>query len=98
MNLSRGEVPKNTFFINYLMNKGVLMQINCIMSLEALQNYRIRQSMLILKAIRVVAEVLNPKNIKIAQREALMWGPINRSIEYGNVVHEILSFVKQKKH
>jgi hypothetical protein len=25
-----------------------------------------------------------------------MWGPINRSIEYGNVVHEILSFVKQK--
>jgi hypothetical protein len=64
MNLSRGEVPKNTFFINYLMNKGVLMQINCIMSLEALQNYRIRQSMLILKAIRVVAEVLNLKNIK----------------------------------
>jgi hypothetical protein len=44
------------------MNKGVLMQINCIMSLEALQNYRIRQSMLILqKAIRVVAEVLNRK-------------------------------------
>jgi hypothetical protein len=52
MNLSRkGEVPKIicVLFINYLMNKGVLMQINCSMSLEALQNYRIRQSMLILQ-------------------------------------------------
>jgi ATP-dependent exoDNAse (exonuclease V) beta subunit len=50
------------------------------------------------KAIRVVAEVLNPKNIKIAQREALMWGTHQQeSIEYGNVVHEILSFVKTKK-
>jgi hypothetical protein len=47
------------------------------MSLEALQNYRIRQSMLILKAIRVVAEVLNPKNINSPTR-ALMWGPINK--------------------
>jgi hypothetical protein len=39
MNLSRkGEVPNMcNFFINYLMNKGVLMQINCIMSLEALK-------------------------------------------------------------
>jgi hypothetical protein len=51
MNLSRESAQNNmcTFFINYLMNKGVLMQINCIMSLEALQNYRIRQSMLILQ-------------------------------------------------
>jgi hypothetical protein len=45
----RSENNMCTFFINYLMNKGVLMQINCIMSLEALQNYRIRQSMLILQ-------------------------------------------------
>jgi ATP-dependent exoDNAse (exonuclease V) beta subunit len=49
------------------------------------------------KAIRVVAEILNPKNIKIAQREALMWGTHQQeSIEYGNVVHEILSFVKTR--
>jgi hypothetical protein len=31
------------------------------------------------KAIRVVAEVLNPKNIKNSPTRALMWGPINRS-------------------
>jgi hypothetical protein len=51
MNLSRKGETKIIcvfFLFNYLMNKGVLMQINC-MSLEALQNYRIRQSMLILQ-------------------------------------------------
>jgi hypothetical protein len=37
------------------------------------------------------------KNIKIAQREALMWGTHQQeAIEYGNVIHEILSFVKTK--
>ena len=39
--------------------------------------------------------MLDPKNIKIAQREALMWGTQQQqAIEYGNVIHEILSFVK----
>ena len=45
----------------------------------------------------MVSEILNPKNIKIAQREALMWGTHQQqAIEYGNVVHEILAFVKTK--
>ena len=36
-----------------------------------------------------------PKKIKIAQREALMWGTDQiKAIEFGNVMHEILSFVK----
>ncbi len=49
------------------------------------------------KIIPVVSEVLNPKNIKIAQRESLMWGTHQQeSIEFGNVVHEILSFIKTK--
>jgi ATP-dependent exoDNAse (exonuclease V) beta subunit len=49
------------------------------------------------KTIPLVSEILNPKNIKIAQREALMWGTHQQeAIEYGNVVHEILSFVKTK--
>ncbi|NDP27500.1 MAG: UvrD-helicase domain-containing protein [Flavobacterium sp.] len=47
--------------------------------------------------IQYVGEVLNPKNIKIAQRESVMWGTHQQeAIEYGNVVHEILSFVKSK--
>ena len=42
-------------------------------------------------------EELKYENIKIAQKEALMWGTHQQeSIEYGNVVHEILSFVKTK--
>jgi hypothetical protein len=45
-------------FFSYLMNKGVLINNKLQYEFGALQNYRIRQSMLILKAIRVVAEVL----------------------------------------
>ena len=45
--------------------------------------------------ITSVSQVLDPKNIKIAQREALMWGTHQQeAIEYGNIIHEILSFVK----
>jgi ATP-dependent exoDNAse (exonuclease V) beta subunit/very-short-patch-repair endonuclease len=47
------------------------------------------------KTIPLVTAILDPKNIKIAQREALMWGTkLQEAIEYGNVIHEILSFVK----
>jgi ATP-dependent exoDNAse (exonuclease V) beta subunit len=50
------------------------------------------------KKIPIVSEVLNPKNIKIAQREALMWGTHQQeAIEFGNVIHEILSFIASKK-
>ena len=102
MNLtSKGEVkPGNmsTFFINYLDTK---------MGFDAQQfEYEFgNQSKLsgptkhidTSKKIEAVSETLNPKNIKIAQREALMWGTLQQeSIEYGNVVHEILSFVKTK--
>jgi ATP-dependent exoDNAse (exonuclease V) beta subunit len=40
---------------------------------------------------------LNPKNIKIAQKESLMWNTQQqKAIEFGNILHEILSFVKTK--
>ena len=45
--------------------------------------------------IEIVSEVFDPKKIKIAQREALMWGTDQgAAIAFGNVMHEILSFVK----
>ena len=102
MNLSRkGEIPKNnmcTFFINYLMNKGEFD--------EGKLEYEFGNSSKLSdekkhvdtsKTIPLVKEILNPKNIKIAQREALMWGTHQQeAIEYGNVIHEILSFVKTK--
>ena len=102
MNLtSKGEVKTNdmsTFFINYLKNKDIFDP-------EQLE-YKFGSDIKLSKGskhidtskkIEQVAATLNPKNIKIAQREALMWGTHQQeSIEYGNVVHEILSFVKTK--
>ncbi len=99
---SKGVLPKNNmcaFFINYLENKGQFdenkleYEFGNSMKLSSGQQH-IDTS----KTIPVVLEILDPKHIKIAQKEALMWGTHQQeAIEYGNVIHEILSFVKTKK-
>jgi ATP-dependent exoDNAse (exonuclease V) beta subunit len=103
MNLtSKGEVKTNdmsTFFINYLMNYGGFdegkLEYEFGSPSKLSSNAKHVDTS---KKIQVVAETLNPKSIKIAQREALMWGTQQQeSIEYGNVVHEILSYVKIKE-
>ncbi|MFV5696776.1 UvrD-helicase domain-containing protein [Flavobacterium sp. ZT3R17] len=102
MNLSsKGEIPKNnmcTFFINYLGNKGEFDENK--LEYEFGNATKLSSAKLHIdtsKTIPLVSEILNPKNIKIAQREALMWGTHQQeAIEYGNVIHEILSFVKTK--
>ena len=102
MNLSsKGELPKNnmcSFFINYLDSKSEFdenkleYEFGNSMKLSAGKEH-VDTS----KTIPLVSEILNPKNIKIAQREALMWGTLQQeAIEYGNLIHEILSFVKTK--
>ncbi|MFV5690588.1 UvrD-helicase domain-containing protein [Flavobacterium sp. LT1R49] len=102
MNLSsKGEIPKNnmcSFFINYLGNKGQFdenkleYEFGNVTKLSS-----VKQHIDTSKTIPLVSEILNPKNIKIAQREALMWGTLQQeAIEYGNVIHEILSFVRTK--
>jgi ATP-dependent exoDNAse (exonuclease V) beta subunit len=49
------------------------------------------------ETIPQLAATLNPKNIKIAQKESLMWNTQQqKAIEFGNILHEILSFVKTK--
>ncbi|PRZ26413.1 UvrD-helicase domain-containing protein [Flavobacterium granuli] len=103
MNLtSKGEVKTNnmsTFFINYLMNYGGFDENK--LEYEFGNSKKLSSASKHVdtsKKIEVAAEILDPKNIKIAQREALMWGTHQQeSIEYGNVVHEILSFVKTKE-
>ena len=95
-----GGFPNNmaSFFIKYLIEKGVY-------DLEKLEYEFGNKTKLSpldktldsVKTIPIVTEVLNPKNIKIAQREALMWGTHQQeAISYGNVIHEILAFVKDK--
>jgi ATP-dependent exoDNAse (exonuclease V) beta subunit len=47
------------------------------------------------KNIQPVTSMINSSAIKIAQQEALMWGTNQqKAIEFGNILHEILSFVK----
>ncbi|MEO8517115.1 MAG: UvrD-helicase domain-containing protein [Flavobacterium sp.] len=50
------------------------------------------------KNIQPVTSVIHPDAIKIAQREALMWGTRQqKAIEFGNILHEVLSYVKTKE-
>ncbi|MDI5886891.1 MULTISPECIES: UvrD-helicase domain-containing protein [Flavobacterium] len=102
MNLSsKGEIPKNnmcSFFINYLDNKVGFDENKLEYEFgNPAKLSSAKQHIDTSKMIPLVSEILNPKNIKIAQREALMWGTHQQeAIEYGNVIHEILSFVKTK--
>jgi ATP-dependent exoDNAse (exonuclease V) beta subunit len=58
----------------------------------------INQAVATRENIKPVASIIDPSVIKIAQREALMWGTNQlKAIEFGNVLHKILSFVKTKK-
>jgi ATP-dependent exoDNAse (exonuclease V) beta subunit len=95
-----GDFPYNmaSFFIKYLISEGVYDPEK--LEYDFGNKARLSassKSVDLVKPIPVVSEVLNPKNIKIAQREALMWGTHQQeAISYGNVVHEILAFVKDK--
>ncbi len=95
-----GEYPNNmaSFFIKYLMHKHVFEEEKLEYEFGTpikLSTEKIHVNTT--KTIPFVSKILDPKNIKIAQREALMWGTHQQeAIEYGNVVHEILSFVKTK--
>ncbi len=102
MNLdSKGVVKKNNmaaFFVNYLVNKGQFDEDQLEYEFGNPTKLSDETKHIdTLKTIPLVSEILNPRNIKIAQREALMWGTHQQeAIEYGNVVHEILAFVKTK--
>ena len=102
MNLDSKGIPRknnmSTFFVNYLDNKGQFEEEKFEYEFGnpaklSSESDKTEDVQLILS----VSEVLNPKNIKIAQRESVMWGTHQQeAIEYGNVVHEILSLVKTK--
>lgn len=95
-----GELPNDmaSFFIKYLMHKGIYNEDQ--LEYEFGNKTRLsvsEKSVDLVKSIPIVSEVLKPKNIKIAQREALMWGTHQQeAISYGNIVHEILAFIKDK--
>jgi ATP-dependent exoDNAse (exonuclease V) beta subunit len=87
------------FFINYLIAHGLykddVVTYELGKSAKLSSNRKHEDST---KTISTVAEVLHPKDIKIAKRESIMWGTHQQeAIEYGNVIHEILSFIETKK-
>ncbi|AYN06054.1 exodeoxyribonuclease V subunit beta [Flavobacterium sp. 140616W15] len=93
-----GDFPGNmaSFFIKYLIDLGVYdenkLEYEFGNSAKLSSGEKHSSSA---KTIPLVSEVLNPKSIKIAQREALMWGTHQQeAISYGNIIHEILAFVK----
>ncbi|MGA9638523.1 MAG: UvrD-helicase domain-containing protein [Flavobacterium sp.] len=99
---SKGEVKENnmsSFFIHYLMNHSDFNSEQTIYEWgNSAKMSPIEAHVDKSKTIPIVSEVLDFKNIKIAQREALMWGTHQQeSIAYGNVIHEILSFVKTRQ-
>ncbi|RXM48466.1 exodeoxyribonuclease V subunit beta [Flavobacterium sp. YO12] len=95
-----GEWPNNmaSYFIKYLIHEGVYESEKLEYEFGSKTKLSISSKAAdLVKTIPIVKEVLNPKNIKIAQREALMWGTHQQeAISYGNIVHEILAFVKDR--
>lgn len=96
-----GSFPENlsTYFVEYLENKKVFdpdiysysfgkQEKISDPSPETEKN----------KDIKLVDFPLQSSAIKIAQREALMWGSQQQdAIEYGNTIHEILALIKVKE-
>ena len=102
MNIKKdGSLPNNmsTFFIQFLEDKGfeeskLEYEFGKIEKLSP-ENNKQQET----QTIPQVAATLDTKNIKIAQRESMMWGTVQQeAISFGNVVHEILSFIARSRH
>ncbi|MFN3967540.1 UvrD-helicase domain-containing protein [Flavobacterium sp.] len=94
-----GEYPNNmaTFFIKFLEDKGFDESKFDYSFGESKKLSETKDTLDETETIPQLAATLNPKNIKIAQKESLMWNTQQqKAIEFGNILHEILSFVKTK--
>ena len=101
MNIGKkGDLPNNmsTFFIKFLEDKSFdqsKIEYEFGTPKKLSKTNKVEQAT---QTIPQVAATLNPKNIKIAQRESVMWNTKQqKAIEYGNIIHEILSFVKTRE-
>lgn len=95
---SRGELTNNmsSYFIKFLQHKNLFdntvpeYAFGNVISKSKSEKLGPKPNV-----IQVVKERFNPRRVKIAQRESLMWGNAQaQAIEFGNVTHEVLSFVK----
>lgn len=95
---AKGELTNNmsSYFIKFLQGRGEFDNTRNEYGFgNAKKISALREASKSQKTIKVVKEHFNPRAVKIAQREALMWGSTQlKAIEFGNVMHEILAFVK----
>ena len=95
-----GNYPNNmaTFFIKFLEEKIQFDESNLEYEFGSTEKLSItKEEKDETETIPQLSATLNPKNIKIAQRESMMWNTKQQqAIEYGNILHEILSFIKTK--
>ena len=92
-----GKLPNNmsSFFIRFLENKGF---DETQLEYEFGSSIKLSETKIDVNTTETIPqlqETLNPQNIKIAQRESVMWNTHQqKAIEYGNILHEILSYIK----
>jgi ATP-dependent exoDNAse (exonuclease V) beta subunit len=95
-----GILPSNTasFFIKFLEEKNQFNEVKLEYEFGSSEKLsETEESKDETEIIPQLTTTLNMKNIKIAQRESLMWNTKQqKAIEYGNILHEILSFIKTK--
>ncbi|WP_317047145.1 UvrD-helicase domain-containing protein [Flavobacterium croceum] len=95
-----GNYPNNmaSFFIKFIEEKKYSLANNVF---EYGNAERVSKTVTLKKEVQVIPQldkILSPENIKIAQRESLMWNtPQQDAIAFGNTLHEILSKINTKK-
>lgn len=93
---SKGELPSNlsSFFLSFLESKGYVLDQGKVRLGEATRRSTPDAVGISSKLIPKVNALFRPSNIKIAQRESLMWNTKQGdAIAYGNLVHELLASV-----
>ena len=97
---SNGDLPNNmsSFFIKFLQSQHLFNETELNYELGSFERIsEPKKEETTTKIIPQIDSTLQFKNIKIAQRESAMWGSKRlKSIEYGIVLHEILSYIKTK--
>lgn len=95
---AKGDLPNNmsSLFINYLKRKEMFDEQKYMYEFGAHQKLSgMRKAAITPMQIKNVADAWDFKNIKIAQREALMWNTVqSKAIDYGNLVHEIMALIE----
>jgi ATP-dependent exoDNAse (exonuclease V) beta subunit len=95
-----GTLPSNlsSYFIGFLQDKGFDESKLVYEFGQSKKLSQEKEDYKELLPIQQVDEPLDLRSIKIAQRESIMWNTKQQNaIEYGNTIHEILSFIKTKE-